>query len=298
MASAGPPQGSGMPGSTPIPINQQRSPAIMKLANYLRGHSALKMRTGLLNNKEEIDFFRFKRLHRLLMGPEYKQKSADPKNELVPIPGEQELTKIFVMLIQARLLIPVEKLHFDQIKAVKGWKPNRQKPTLRPTTEAKMDEDVYYAWTYQKPNPYMLLYGFLMLAGIFTVILFPLWPRFMRVGVWYLSVGCLGLLGLFFAMAIVRLIIFIVTYLALPQAFWLYPNLFEDCGFFESFQPLYAWSEPDKKKKKKSKSRAKIEELPDDSTEAAEPSAASSGVQQNATTVKKRGVTLEEVAED
>lgn len=74
-------------------------------------------------------------------------------------------------------------------------------------------------------------------------MLFPLWPLFLRQGVWYLSMGMLGLIGLFFAMAIVRLILFIITIFAAPPGLWLYPNLFEDVGFFDSFRPVWAWQE-------------------------------------------------------
>lgn len=278
------------PGETAVPLQAQRSPVIMSVANFVRDHKLLKMRTGLINNKEDVEFFRFKRLQRLLLSDEYKKKSQDQRNQLIPIPNEAEVAKVFVMMIQNRLLVPVEKLHYQQIKEVKGWKPNRLKPTLRPIPKAMLEPDAYYAWVYQKPNPYMLLYGFLMIAGVFTVILFPLWPRVMRIGVWYLLMACLGLLGLFFAMALVRLIIFVGTWLALPQAFWLYPNLFEDCGFFESFVPLYAWSEPAGLKKKKNRKHApKIEEIKE--------TAGASGAQRSEGTTVKRGVTLEEVDE-
>ena len=53
--------------------------------------------------------------------------------------------------------------------------------------------------------------------------------------------GALGLLGLFFLMAIFRLILFCITYFALSPGLWLYPNLFEDVGFFDSFRPVWAW---------------------------------------------------------
>ncbi|GEQ69564.1 hypothetical protein JCM33374_g3236 [Metschnikowia sp. JCM 33374] len=294
--------GAGGPGETQVPLTNERSPIVMNVANYLRDNNELKMRSGLLNNVEEVEFFRFKRMQRALLSADYKAKSANGKNQLIPIPNEQETAKIFVQMIQSRLLIPVEKLHFQEIKAVKGWKPNRQKPTLKPSTKATLDPDAYYAWTYQKPNPYIVVYGFLTLAAVFAVVLFPLWPTFMRVGVWYLSMACLGLLGLFFAMAIVRLIIFIVTYLALPQAFWLYPNLFEDCGFFESFQPAYAWSGSSGKKSKKKKSAkgaatgAGADSAGADLAGADAPSATASGVEKSSG-AKKRTVTLEEVAE-
>ena len=67
----------------------------------------------------------------------------------------------------------------------------------------------------------------LMLAGV----MFPLWPSSMRVGVWYLSIGLLGLIGAFFGLAIVRLIIWCVTTVTMSPAIWIFPNLFEDVGF-------------------------------------------------------------------
>lgn len=284
------------PEGTPVTMAPQRSPLVMNVANFLRNHPLLKVRSGLLNNTEEVDFFRFKRLQRLLLSDEYKQKSQNPRNQLIPVPNEAEVAKIFVMMIQNRLLVPVEKLHYKQIKEVKGWKPNRKKPTLRAVAKATLEADAYYAWVYQKPNPYIMLYGFLLIAAVFAVVLFPLWPRFMRIGVWYLSMGCLGMLGLFFAMAIVRLIIFVITWALMKQAFWLYPNLFEDVGFFDSFRPVYAWSEPAgaKKLKKKSKKNApKIEEVSEDIAELV----GASGAEKAESRATKRAVTLEEVDE-
>jgi translocation protein SEC62 len=87
------------------------------------------------------------------------------------------------------------------------------------------------------------LYAGGALLLVIAIVLFPLWPLFMRQGVWYLSMGVLGLIGLFFAMAIVRLILFIITMFTVSPGLWLYPNLFEDVGFFDSFRPAWAWHE-------------------------------------------------------
>jgi translocation protein SEC62 len=73
----------------------------------------------------------------------------------------------------------------------------------------------------------------------------------MRTGVWYLSVASLGFIGAIAVLAVVRLLLFIVTMFAFPPGIWLFPNLFEDVGFFESFVPLWAWQKQPKKKKKK-----------------------------------------------
>lgn len=67
----------------------------------------------------------------------------------------------------------------------------------------------------------------IMLAGV----MFPLWPVKLRIGVWYLSVGVLGLVGAFMGLAVVRLVLWCVTVLTMKRAIWIFPNLFEDVGF-------------------------------------------------------------------
>lgn len=281
----------------PITTSNERSQVTVNIANYLRNNKALKQRTGLLNNTEDVEFFRFKRLVRALLSDDYKTKQQNPKNGLVPLEDEKDISKIFISLIQSQFVIPVEKLHYHEIKKTnKSWKPNRTKPTLKQSNKANIEPNAYFVWTYTKPNPFILLYSFLLIAGIFAVILFPLWPNFMKIGVWYMSMGLLGLLGLFFLIAIIRLIIYLVTLLVLPKAFWLYPNLFEDCGVIESFQPLYGWDEPKKSKKgksKKGKSKKSKSEAPKDSSE----SASTTGAKLSDNNPTKRKVVLEEVDE-
>lgn len=100
-------------------------------------------------------------------------------------------------------------------------------------------------WNYNPKTltDYLIVIG--VISAILALVCYPLWPMFMRRGSYYLSMGALGLLGLFFAMAIVRLIIYLVT-LPLTKSqggFWIFPNLFEDCGVLESFRPFYGYGE-------------------------------------------------------
>ncbi|CUM63068.1 uncharacterized protein PRCAT00000633001 [Priceomyces carsonii] len=283
-----------------ITTTNQRSPVALNIANYLRDNKSLKHRTGLLNNADDVDFFRFKRLERALLSDDYKKKQQNPKNGLVPLTSQPEVAKLFILLIQNQLVIPVEKLHYADVKKVKGWKPNKLKPTLKPVQKANLDPDAYYVWTYAKPNPYIFLYSILTIAGVFTVILFPLWPSFMKIGVWYLSMGALCVLGLFFVLAIIRLIIYVISLFAFPKPFWLFPNLFEDCGVIESFQPLYGWEEPKKlKKSKKSQSEKSLEETNNSTSSDSKgtPESEASGALKNDTSVNRRKVVLEEVDE-
>jgi len=125
-------------------------------------------------------------------------------------------------------------------------------------------DDMYYCWLYEGSQWKTKLYAAGALALILAVVFFPVWPYKLRLGVWYLSMGALGLLGLFFAMAIFRLILFVITTFVVPPGLWLYPNLFEDVGFFDSFKPLWGWQETAESKKvakaaKKAKKQARRE---------------------------------------
>lgn len=115
-------------------------------------------------------------------------------------------------------------------------------------------------WMYEGSQWKTKLYAIGALALILAIVFFPVWPYKLRVGVWYLSMACLGLLGLFFAMAIFRLILFVITMFVTPPGLWLYPNLFEDVGFFDSFRPVWGWQETaDDKKAQKAQKKAKKE---------------------------------------
>ncbi|KAI4129253.1 MAG: hypothetical protein LQ341_006585 [Variospora aurantia] len=133
--------------------------------------------------------------------------------------------------------------------------------------------------------------------------MFPLWPVTLRIGVWYLSMGALGLIGLFFAMAIFRAILFAVTYFAVPPGLWLYPNLFEDVGFFDSFRPVWGWQE-DKKKKKSKKGSGNAAPTGEKATAAAQAKSTGSSLaaaaKSTVSDVKNRNLKprVEEVEED
>lgn len=89
----------------------------------------------------------------------------------------------------------------------------------------------YYVWLYEGSQVTTYIGGAVMVAIIFAGVLFPLWPSSMRLGVWYLSIGVLGLIGLFFVIAILRLIFYIITIVVASPGIWIFPQLFADVGF-------------------------------------------------------------------
>jgi translocation protein SEC62 len=140
-------------------------------------------------------------------------------------------------------------LRVDRGESISG----RGSPRLlqvNPVQQAQ--EDGYYLWIWEGSQAKQYMGAVLLVMIVFAAVLFPLWPSFMHTGVWYLSVGVLCLIGAFFGIALIRLVLYIITYPVLPRGFWLFPNLFADCGVIDSFIPLYGFDEPKQKKSKKS----------------------------------------------
>lgn len=130
--------------------------------------------------------------------------------------------------------------------------------------------DAYYAWFYEGSQVMTYVGGFAMLAVMLAGVMFPLWPPIMRLGVWYISIAVLAFIGLFFVIAVLRLIFYVITVFAVKPGIWIFPQLFADVGFVsiflpqhvyamlthgqvESFIPVWDWEHPKKKGKKKGK---------------------------------------------
>ncbi|KAK9468347.1 translocation protein Sec62-domain-containing protein [Lipomyces arxii] len=246
-----------------------KSPTSLAIASFLRHNAGLKMRQGILNGKRQ-DFFRCKRGIRALMSPAYGK--ACKKNALLPaIETEDDAIAVFRELPMNQLAIRVERLTRSVYEEKKKQDPNAPLPPVATLSKVKGEptliivrdqvvssaDDIYYVWMWENVPLTTYLYAGLFAIAIFTVVLFPLWPPVLRRGVWYLSVGMLCLLGAFFAMAIFRLVLFGVTYFVASPGLWLFPNLFEDVGFVDSFIPFYAWNvKPERKSKKAKKAKA------------------------------------------
>lgn len=256
-------QGGGQ--SQPI-VPGPPNPKALALAIFLKGQD-LKPRTSILNG-ERKDMFKgtrsnqkhraklirqgqgcanmsistVKRALRALQSPAYEK--ARKKNPLLPeITDRASLENTFKLLPLSMLALRVNKIEPEA--GPNGKKAKRVKGQWNVRIEQQQDagDDMYYVWLYEGSQIKRQLYAALALVLIFIVVLYPLWPLVLRQGVYYLSWGLLGLLGLFFVMAIFRVILFCITYFAVPPGLWLYPNLWEDVSFMDSFRPVWAWHE-------------------------------------------------------
>uniref|UniRef100_A0A914H5W3 Translocation protein SEC62 n=1 Tax=Globodera rostochiensis TaxID=31243 RepID=A0A914H5W3_GLORO len=100
-----------------------------------------------------------------------------------------------------------------------------------------------YVWIFDPTPLWKKCVGILIVLGTIGGCLFPLWPDWLRLGIYYLSVTGIALFGLLLGVAFARTVLFGFIWLCTlgRHRLWLLPNLLEECGFFESFQPTYTY---------------------------------------------------------
>ncbi|OZJ02069.1 hypothetical protein BZG36_05256, partial [Bifiguratus adelaidae] len=215
-----------------------KAPAdVVIAAKYLRDvkKSGLKMRSGVFNGKR-FDYFKGKSALNALLRPSYASSTPNTRR---PITTREEATKMVFDLGINGFFLHVER----------GEPPQKGSPRpLQPHQMQAVNEDWYYMWLWEGSQTMQYLMAAGLVAAVLAAVMFPLWPPILRDGVWYLSIGVLILLGVFMGIAVVRLILYVISLAVLPRGFWLFPNLFADCGVIESFIPLYGWDEPKKAK--------------------------------------------------
>uniref|UniRef100_A0A0N5ARL7 Translocation protein SEC62 n=1 Tax=Syphacia muris TaxID=451379 RepID=A0A0N5ARL7_9BILA len=128
------------------------------------------------------------------------------------------------------------------------------------------DSNDVYVWIFDPTPMKKKIIGALMILGTIAGCLFSLWPIWLRQLVYYLSLFGIGCFGLIFFIAIARTVLFYVIWTVTMgrHNLWILPNLSENCGFFESFQPLYTYEylptgKPEKTKKKEELKKVKSE---------------------------------------
>lgn len=124
-------------------------------------------------------------------------------------------------------VVPINRTKFLQLDVNRQW-----------------DDSKLYAWVYEGSQIWLIIGSILVVFAAFTFVLYPLWPKSLRNASWYLMMLGIGFLVLLFIVSIIRLIVFCVTVIILKPGIWIFPNLFEDVGFIESFIPLWSWHIP------------------------------------------------------
>jgi len=162
-----------------------------------------------------------------------------------------------------------EKEKGDKDKGEEREKKKRKIRLEMHNDQLFLDGNDAYVWIYDPTPWYYYIAGTAIVLGIIAVCLFPLWPMEARQGVYYLSVAAAGFLVFIIVLAIIKYILFLLCFIATAGKLklWIFPNLTEDVGFFESFWPMYVYTYDRPKKEKDSDDEESSDEDEDEDKE-------------------------------
>lgn len=127
----------------------------------------------------------------------------------------------------------------DEKKADKTSKPKKYKLSMS-EDQRFVDGNSIYVWIYDPIHPKTFVIGFFMLLGAAALCLFPLWPDWMRIAVYYTSLLGASFVGFMLVLIVLRVIIFSIIWILTlgKHHIWIFPNLTEDVGIIDSFKPF------------------------------------------------------------
>lgn len=196
---------------------------LKKLCDFLRGKEGPAVREAIEMDKR-VYYLKGEKLVNFLMEP--KKGTKWPSN-LPKFKTRQEAIAVCKELCA---------LHFIHRSEKRG------KGDLVISRNREFDESGYFTWIYEGDKSFSNMMTALLVAGFLFCTCFPIWPNFLKVFVWYMSVS---LLIFIFFLITFRGAVFMMIWI-LGYECWVLPNLFDETlGFVESFKPFISF-EPTK----------------------------------------------------
>lgn len=104
--------------------------------------------------------------------------------------------------------------------------------------ERDFDESAIFTWIYEGDKSFSHMMTTVLIMGFLFCVCFPIWPNFLKVFAWYMSVSFL--IFIFFLITFRGLLFMFVWIVGFDC--WFLPNLFdESLGFVDSFKPVYSF---------------------------------------------------------
>eukprot|EP00879_Flechtneria_rotunda_P015341 GHRR01016037.1.p1 GENE.GHRR01016037.1~~GHRR01016037.1.p1 ORF type:complete len:328 (+),score=83.91 GHRR01016037.1:452-1435(+) len=150
-----------------------------------------------------------------------------------------QISDLVIKLVHEKLLIPADR-------KFKKPKPGKKKlvkwpRTLKPVPGAAWDEELFYAFSYDKPTgPMFYLLAVVVALCVLAVPLFPLAPYPVRLAVLY---ALSGLLSVLLGTMLLRYVVWAAVWLVSGAHFWLLPNMMsDDVPITQLFWPLISFT--------------------------------------------------------
>merc|ERR1719343_689462 len=215
---------------------------VMKL---ILGKKGIKTKSASEVGRKKVDYFRGKDFKKFVLeNPNLMKKkcSAALNAALGPnaeLETEKDVERIGDELIARNFCFKAVYKPINPTKSDSGEAKTKKWPDrLARVPNQKFDCDGYYVITYEGSSGMQHFMLALIITGVLLACMFPVWPMWAKVGLWYLSVI---FLSLYFGLLILRMVIYTMFWIV-GFDFWVFPNLNDEyCGFLDSFQPFYSW---------------------------------------------------------
>lgn len=144
---------------------------------------------------------------------------------------------VFLTVASRRILARVEKAKDSSGQKVLMSGRSVLKPTAKQSYDGVEDKKSRYVWLYAGESSWWVQYlPYIMLVGILAVCMFPLWPIWLKKGVFWASVA---FLVVFTAFLCVRYSVALLAWL-FGFEFWIFPRFWDDsASVADSFRPAF-----------------------------------------------------------
>jgi len=190
--------------------------SLIKLCDFLRGSEGPSLREAIEMDKR-VYYIKGEKLVNFLVEP---KKGTKWPNELPKFKNRPEAIAVCKELCNSQFIHRSEKVARGELEV---------------SRVRDFDESAYFTWIYEGNKKFSHMMTTMLVIGFLCCTCFPIWPNFLKVFVWYMSVS---LLIFIFFLITFRGAVFLCIWIVGFEC-WVLPNLFDETlGFFESFAPF------------------------------------------------------------
>jgi len=167
-------------------------------------------------------------------GKEERKTNEDDKD----IMKEKDMMKLGQELINCGFITKAASSNKPASSSSTGKEKKNRPDKLVPSQSKVFDKDAYYVIEYEGDSSWQHFLLACIIVGVLLVCMWPVWPIWAKIGIWYLSVI---FLSLYFGVLILRAVVYTLFWVV-GFDFWIFPNLNDEyAGVWESFKPFYSW---------------------------------------------------------
>lgn len=220
-------------------------PDMEQLMKLLLSKKGIKTKSASEVGRKKVDYFRGKDFKKFLLskGDILKKKcqpalkAAGLDEDEVPT-TEKDVERLGSELLMKGLCCRALYKPVNPSSKGSGDKTKRWPDRLQRAPQQTFDCEGYYIVVYEGGNGMQKFMLALLIVGVLLACMFPAWPMWAKIGIWYVSVI---FLIIYFGILIIRLVVYIAFWIV-GFDFWIFPNINDEyCGFLDSFQPIYSW---------------------------------------------------------